>query len=342
MKLFGVEEERKIEEKLGLLPIVEKIVFPPRNKDFFPVDVYTKDGVIPFRVLSLDRAYPAIVEMRIKESRKERNDRHILIMAAYISELSAAICKKYDVGYIDYSGNCLISLENIYISDVGHDNLFPKKEKNEMTFRFTSKVSSSILRVLLRDVSIPWKLKRLSEEVGCSIGMVARVKEFLCNQVWAEMGEDGLRLIDAKGLLRAWSNAYTVPKDRVINAYTLLPVPAFERKASKCIADKGYAGCLTGFSGGARYTPVVRYNKVHMWLSEKDIWSFMKDTEIKQIDSGANVTIYVSAEDDVYIDRREVNEDMVAAPVQVYLDLMQLKGRGEEMAEAILSKEIEK
>lgn len=35
-----------------------------------------------------------------------------------------------------------------------------------------------------------------------------------------------------------------------------------------------------------------------------------------------------------------IGESMVVSPLQIYLDSMQLKGRGEEMAEAILRKEI--
>ena len=50
--------------------------------------------------------------------------------------------------------------------------------------------------------------------------------------------------------------------------------------------------------------------------------------------------MYIADSDEVFVDCREINQSRVASPVQVYLDCMQLKGRGEEMAEAEFSKEI--
>ena len=35
-----------------------------------------------------------------------------------------------------------------------------------------------------------------------------------------------------------------------------------------------------------------------------------------------------------------IDESAVVSPLQIYLDCMQIKGRGEEMAEAVLRKEI--
>ena len=44
---------------------------------------------------------------------------------------------------------------------------------------------------------------------------------------------------------------------------------------------------------------------------------------------------------DTYIkDARLISDSMVVSPVQIYLDCKQMKGRGEEMAEAVLEKEI--
>ena len=100
--------------------------------------------------------------------------------------------------------------------------------------------------------------------------------------------------------------------------------------------------CLTGFSGGVRYTPVVRYTKVHVWVAREYLTDFFRLTGCKQVDSGANVVVYVADSDELFFDSREINHSRVASPVQVFLDCMQLKGRGEEMAEDIFSKEIRK
>ena len=52
--------------------------------------------------------------------------------------------------------------------------------------------------------------------------------------------------------------------------------------------------------------------------------------------------VYIADSDEVFTDWREINQSIVASPLQVFLDCMQLKGRGEEMAEAVYAKEIRK
>jgi len=54
------------------------------------------------------------------------------------------------------------------------------------------------------------------------------------------------------------------------------------------------------------------------------------------------IQIHVLSSDEMLHDARNIKDQQVASPVQVYLDCMRLKGRGEEMAEAILAKEIGK
>lgn len=47
-----------------------------------------------------------------------------VFMAPYISPQAAEILAKAGIGYIDFSGNCLLSFEQIYIEQGGKPNLF--------------------------------------------------------------------------------------------------------------------------------------------------------------------------------------------------------------------------
>lgn len=104
--------------------------------------------------------------------------------------------------------------------------------------------------------------------------------------------------------------------------------------------DMGIDYYLTGFSGGVRYAPVVRYNKVHVYIAPEDILEAIDYLGLKEEDSGANVIIYSLENDSYKKGSRIIGNDMVVSPLQVYLDSMQIKGRGEELAEAVLLKEI--
>ena len=50
-----------------------------------------------------------------------------------------------------------------------------------------------------------------------------------------------------------------------MHCYSLDNVSILEKKLKFLKKDMGIESYLTGFSGGVRYAPVIRYNKVHMY-----------------------------------------------------------------------------
>lgn len=331
-----IESISVLKELLGRVPVVEDIQIADESEHGFTVILQERgSGSFEIHVTCLKRAVPSSVKEVVSQSNGQL---YCIIMAPYISDASAKICETYGVGYCDLSGNCLIQMDSIYISNKGNPNRYPVENHAKTIFKSSAKTTSLILRELMKDVSKRWKIKELAEKVGCSIGMVSRVKTYLCEQSWAVMDSSGLHITDAESLMKEWSRAYEIPE--AISCYTIESIPRFEEKCYAAYRNNGVSLCLTGFSGGVRYAPVVRYTKAHVWVDRKDITDFLNLTECKKVDSGANVTVYLADSDEVFVDCREINQSTVASPVQVYLDCMQLKGRGEEMAEAVFSKEI--
>ena len=336
MKGQMIESISVLKELLGRVPVVEDIQIADESEHGFTVILQERgSGSFEIHVTCLKRAVPSSVKEVVSQSNGQV---YCIIMAPYISDASAKICETYGVGYCDLSGNCLIQMDSIYISNKGNPNRYPVENHAKTIFKSSAKTTSLILRELMKDVSKRWKIKELAEKVGCSIGMVSRVKTYLCEQSWAVMDSSGLHITDAESLMKEWSRAYEIPE--AISCYTIESIPRFEEKCYAAYRNNGVSLCLTGFSGGVRYAPVVRYTKAHVWVDRKDITDFLNLTECKKVDSGANVTAYIADSDEVFVDCREINQSRVASPVQVYLDCMQLKGRGEEMAEAVFSKEI--
>lgn len=336
MKGQMIESISVLKELLGRVTVVEDIQIADESEHGFTVILQERgSGSFEIHVTCLKRAVPSSVKEVVSQSNGQL---YCIIMAPYISDASAKICETYGVGYCDLSGNCLIQMDSIYISNKGNPNRYPVENHAKTIFKSSAKTTSLILRELMKDVSKRWKIKELAEKVGCSIGMVSRVKTYLCEQSWAAMDYSGLHITDAESLMKEWSRAYEIPE--AISCYTIESIPRFEEKCYAAYRNNGVSLCLTGFSGGVRYAPVVRYTKAHVWVDRKDITDFLNLTECKKVDSGANVTVYIADSDEVFVDCREINQSRVASPVQVYLDCMQLKGRGEEMAEAVFSKEI--
>ena len=325
-----------LKELFGKVPIISDIRILDQSEYGFTVILKEQgDENVDIRVICLDRAVPSSVKKALEQPDGQT---YRIIMAPYISDASAKICEASGAGYCDLSGNCLIQTDSIYISSKGNPNQYPAENHAKTVFKSSAKTTSLILRELMKDVSKEWKIKELAEEVGCSMGMVSRVKTYLCEQLWAVMDSSGLHITDADSLMKEWSRAYEMPE--IISCYTLESIPSFEEKCFAAFRDQGVTLCLTGFSGGVRYTPVVRYTKAHVWVARESIADFLRLTGCKKVDSGANVAVYVSDSDEVFADSRDIDHSRVASPVQVFLDCMQLKGRGEEMAEAVFSKEI--
>lgn len=325
------------------IPAIDKCEILKDTGNGFTAELELDGGIHRiFNVQVLKRAYPQQIKEVIDTLDHSKQKAYTVIIAPYISDLSAELCEQSDIGYIDEAGNCLIKTNTIYISQKGNPNKIKSKHRMKTVFDPSYVVSSKILRYLLKDVKRVWKLKYLADEVKCSIGQVSKVKNYLCEQLWAEMTLDGLAIIDVEGIMAAWSKEYRVSKNNSRSLYTLEPIADFEKKVQSLSTENGISCCLTGFSGGVRYTPVVRYNKVQIIVRPEDYREFVINSECKEVETGANISVILANDDDLLIDSRSIEGCMVASPVQIYLDCMQNKGRGEEMAEAILKKEIDK
>ena len=343
-----VKEYELLSTSLLKIPVIERCDYLRDKKDGFLTYIVFKDAsTVNLDVTVLSRAFPSIINEIINRQKHENlnlENSYSIIIAPYISAESARQCERLGIGYMDKSGNCRLLVRSIYVNDQGHPNKFAKKRTAKTIFDPSSKVSSLILREIMRDVTHRWKLSFLADTLQCSIGQVSKVKDYLCEQLWARMSPEGLHILEANAIMFAWSEAYTQKSEsfEMRGFHTLLPIPEFEDKIRQIKADSGIDCYLSGFAGGVRYAPVVRYNKIHLMVRERDLNAFLEATECKQVDSGANVQIRVLPSNEMLHDARLINNQQIASPVQVYLDCMRLKGRGEELAEAILAKEIER
>lgn len=334
--------EKEIISKLFLeIPVVNNCyVTHTTDKGF--ISCIEMDYGYEFKIFVhvLKSSFPAEVR-KLMDELYNVNSNYNMIIAPYISDETANICKKFNVGYIDMVGNCLIQYHSFYISVSGKKNKSSKRGLKSI-FEKSSTVSSDILRYMLENVNHYWKMSDLAEEVGCSIGQVSKVKDFLNKNEWIEVNNNGFRINNPESVLKEWSSVYEKKASEVFECYSLDKPSILEKKLQNMKIDCAIDYYLTGFSGGVRYSPVVRYNKVHVYINSQDVKEAMQYLNCKQVDSGSNISIIIPYDECVLRYSRIINGDSVVSPVQIYLDSMQLKGRGEELAEAVLLREIRK
>ncbi len=329
-----------VAKKFLKLPNLQKYEVSALTEYGFDAVITMDDGFeFKIHVYVMQKSYPSIVMQLLEKRGREKRD--YVLVSPYISERTAQICEKNGVGYFDYAGNCWFVGHSIYLSERGNKNLSPEISKvYTSVFERSAVVSSMILRELFADINRLWRIKYLSEAVGCSIGQVSKVMDFLIKNAWAKKTAEGYYISEPESLLREWSKAYGKKMVPTYTCYSLDKPSVLEGKLSNLKLDMGIDYYLTGLSGGVRYAPVVRYNKVHVYIAPEDILEAADYLGVKEVDSGANVIIHSLENDSYKKDSRIIGKDIVVSPVQVYLDCMQIKGRGEELAEAVLLKEI--
>lgn len=343
VKTSFAREKELLQQKLLRIPAIENLEIRSDCSDGFVVSVELLQGErFSIRVYAMDRAYPKQVQALQEKATANVTCRGHLIIAPYVSNETSRLCQENEIGYLDFSGNGYFSFGTVYFLEKGNPNQYPEKRDRKSIFKSSSIVSSAILRTLLAEPQKTWRLKYLAESVGCSIGQVSKVKDYLCEQLWADMSKEGVMLTNPKAILDVWSEQYAKydePVGEWYPCYTLAPIPQFEIRLKE-LRERNAIDCyLTGLSGGARYAPVVRYNRIHLLLPLEHLDEFMENMECKKVESGANVMVQAITREDLLIDSRTIQGYQVASPVQVYLDCMNLKGRGEEMADAVYRKE---
>jgi hypothetical protein len=284
---------------------------------------------------------PRIVRNAVNQLLRYQSDTsgaYGVLVAPYISLQSARICLENGIGYVDLAGNCRLSFGSVYVERGGRPN--PAPQRRELRSLYAPR-TTRVLRVLLQAPKKTWRLQPLAQEARVSLGQVYNVKKLLADREWIRSEEGGLRLSDPAALLREWSQHYTYRKNVARDFYALDAPPEVERKLATACRDAAVPYAFTGFSAAARLAPMVRYQRVMAYISG-DLATVVAALGLKEVPSGANVTLLSPYDDGVFYGTAEVDGLRMVAPVQVYLDLVGYRGRGEEAAAFLLEQVIER
>lgn len=299
---------------------------------------------IPFAIEAKSIGQPRFVReavYRLSRYRSLRPDTYPIFTAPFVANDATKILEAEGMGYVDLSGNCRLCFDDVYVRCTGNQNKFIRRR--DLRSLFSAK-SERVLRVLLGDPARSWKVQDLATEARVSLGQVSNVKRNLEDREWASRVESGIRLSKPDRVLFEWKSSYDSSRNERRDFFTLRRLDEFEAGLAELMklrparAKQQYA--LTAFSAAARYAPAVRYQRVYAYVSE-DISQLAQELELKPVESGANVTLIAPYDEGVFIGSTDKQGVQVASPIQSYLDLSQLRGRGEEAAEALLREAIE-
>lgn len=264
-----------------------------------------------------------------------------LVCAPYISPRVTELCREQNVSYLDGVGNCRIAAHGLFIHVSGRPN---RQAAIKAAVDPFSRKSSRIIRTLLKQPDKGWQVQQLAQHADVSLGLASKVKNALLEEAYLEERGRLLYLRDAAKLLQAWAARYRPHVKRVPLFAITKPSETETRLAEWCRA-KRIAYALTQLSAAWRYSPLVRYDKSVVYIdkkveSEANLKALLSHIDAKDVDTGMNCALWITDDSAVFSDAREVDGVKVVSPLQLYLDLKVLAGRGEDAAEEILEKEL--
>lgn len=269
---------------------------------------------------------------------QHNNDACYVFMAPYFSEESAEIMKKQKHSYMDLSGNCYILTKRIILYVSGQINQYIEKREKKNYLSKASRAASTIMRTMLDDMDEEWQVITLAEKTGKAIGTVSNVKSFLRDRDWIQEYSKGFKLCNIKEMLYAWAKDYHKKETCFYELYSFDGVSEIEQAITQWSIEHDKSALLAGFSAAARYAPTVRYKKVEVYVEQQHFDEFVRDLDLQMVKNGGNVSVIVPHDETPCLYSKELGGSFVTSPVQTILDLLGNAGRGEEAADAIISK----
>jgi hypothetical protein len=286
--------------------------------------------------------YARMAASLLKNMIGSRKNMYGVFAATFISEESKQICRESGIGFIDLAGNCHFAFDNVYLSIEGRPNPYPSTRPLKSIF---SSKSTRALRVLLCNPRKEWFVKDLAKEANISLGLTSNIKQRLLEFEFIEETGSGKDLKfkpkNPEKLLRKWTDNYSYRKNRVKNFYSLDDVETLETKMIKTFSDKKITYAFTLSSGAARVAPFLRYNIAFAYVKD-DIYRLAKDLNLKEVTSGPNVSFLEPYDEGVFYGLQKIDGANIVSDIQLYLDLKNYKGRGEEAAEFLYEQRIQK
>jgi hypothetical protein len=186
--------------------------------------------------------------------------------------------------------------------------------------------------VLLTNPGAGWQVQSLAREAEVSLGLASRVKEMLREGGYVVEENRRIKLASVFPLLEDWSKVYTYKKNNIYEYFSQLDSRTIERVVRQYCDENRLRSALTLLSAASRVAPMVVMDKAFLYV-EKDIPKLADRLGFKSVSSGANVMLLQPYDPGVFYKSEAVEDVTVVSTVQLYLDLVKFKGRGEEAAE---------
>jgi hypothetical protein len=259
-----------------------------------------------------------------------------LVVAPFISPASRAMLAENNMGWLDLAGNARIVFPRFHleISKADRDPFATKREQRSLFFP----KSARLLKLLLHQPQLAWKVADLAEKAEVSIGQVSNVRRALIEREWAgvEAGE-GFRLTKPDALLDAWRDDGLWAPSVVLRGHTLKHGRALDTAIEEVfteVARQSSNLLLASHSVARRAAPYARTVGEFFYAAPAAIAILKSHLQISPTDQGENVTIFRPSDEGLWQETMALGPALQGTgPIQTYLDLLSTGERGREVAD---------
>lgn len=308
----------------------------------FAVNVKTKDNLeysLVFEVKSLGQ--PRYTRMAINQLQSiisSKKNAYGVFGSAYMSAESMKICRENDIGYLDVAGNCYLKFNKIYIDIQGRPNPSPSTRPIKSLF---AKKTTRAIRIILTNPEKIWTVKDLARESKLSLGLTSNIKKKLLEFEFIKEKNGKFSISNSESLLNKWAENYNYKKNGITNYYSPDETKKIEKKLSEYCKKNKIIYALTLTSGASRVAPYLRYSRVFAYNVDSTE-SIAQGLDLKEVTSGPNITLLKPYDESILWGIQDINGINVVSDVQLYLDLLSYKGRGEEAAKYLFENRLKR
>lgn len=263
-----------------------------------------------------------------------------MFVAPYLSPQAQALCKEYDVGFLDLVGNARLVFDSVFIERRVSDT--PPADRRALKSLFRPK-SAQVLRVLLREPVRAWRVTELAHDAAVSLGHASNVRAGLLNREWAGVSERGLFLSAPDALLDAWRDQYEAPEGSRHAFYTILHGGALDQAARDALGVSPESGraIFASFSAAHWLAPFGRTGMQYFYADNIGMERLRERLKLSVSPKGGNVVVTVPKDQRVFRDTVEPARGAICtSAVQTYLDLWVSGERGQEAADHLRRREL--
>ncbi len=254
-----------------------------------------------------------------------------VLIAPFLSAAAREICTSNEVSFLDFEGNARIAFGTVYIERLQAGKREP--ERRELKSLFSPK-SAQVLRILLRQPDMVWKVADLALAAHVSLGHVSNVRTALVAREWATIEPEGLRLNAPDSLLDAWKSNYKPPAAQEMRYYTILHGGSLENAIRDLFANYIADFALSSFSAAQWISPFARTGTHYFYAAPEALKGIEDKLRLSSSLRGENVVVSIPKDNGVFLDVYEpVPGVRCTSPIQTYLDLSVSGERGAEAAE---------